>query len=425
MKIGDIVSGYTITAFLGEGGMAYVYEVEKDGEKYALKVCKPKEADDIPRFKREYRMLSAIHNQNVIRVYAEGEEDVVPYYIMERGQASLAEVAVKHLSSDEQFNYVLQVCRGIEAIHSSGIIHRDLKPNNIICCNGIMKVSDFGLGRFVTRDTISLTITGSSMGTYGYAAPELDEGIGAFKHGSPLLDIYALGGIIYYVFSGGARPDMINPRNIEADILSIVNKCREQNPEDRFQTVESVRVALDAIERSRHSYSSISDVLTDTSLSEEAKANCSLGIFVKSDTIREVLDTYQTMRQKCWTALKNTRSDYAAVLAHTALKVFENDTDTWVQFNDVDTIAEMTVTLFLSNLEDSVKVSLFKNAIEYSVNFNRWAAMRTLNANIISKWDSESVKPFAELILSSKDMFVALSDSIAVKMPIAVTQYWE
>jgi len=425
MKIGDIVLGYTITSFLGEGGMAQVYEVEKDGIKYALKVCKPKSEDDIPRFKREYRMLSAIHNENVIRVFTEGEEDGIPFYVMEKGHASLADTVSKALTNEEQFKYVFQVCKGVEAIHSYGIIHRDLNPNNVIFCSGIMKVSDFGLGRFVSRDTASLTLTDSLMGTYGYAAPELGDGIGAFKQGSPLLDVYALGGIIYYVFSSGARPDMINPRNVEADILSVVNKCREQNPDDRFQTVESVRGALEAIERSRHSYSSVSDVLCETSLTEEAKANLSLGIFVKSDTIREVLDTYQTIRQKCWAALKNARSDYAEVIAHTVLKVFEKDKETWVQFNDVDTIAEITVTLFSSNLNDSVKVSLFKEALKYAVNFNRWTAMRTLNSYIISKWDTETVKPYAELILSDKDLFITLEDAIEVKMPLVISKYWE
>lgn len=217
---------------------------------------------------------------------------------------------------------------------------------------------------------------------------------------------------------------MINPRNIEADILSVVNKCREQNPADRFHSVEEVRLALEAIERSRHSYSSISEVLSDGSLSDVAKANYSLGIYVKSDTIREVLDTYQTLRQECWPALKSTRPDFATVIANTALNVFDSDSETWVQFNDVDTIAEMAVTLSTNGLDNPIKVSLFKVALKYAVNYNRWAAMRTLYGKIISKWDTDTVKPFAEMILSCKDMLEALSGSIGVKMPPVVTKYW-
>ena len=180
MKRGDNISGYTVLSLLGEGGMAQVYEVEKDGVKYALKVCKPQYEDDVPRFKREFRMLSTIHNQNVIQVFCDGEVDGVPFYIMEMGDSSLADVANRDLSIDDRFKYIMQVCRGVEAIHSAGIVHRDLKPNNVIIRDGIMKVSDFGLGRFVMRDTTSLTLTGSSMGTYGYAAPELEEEFGAF-----------------------------------------------------------------------------------------------------------------------------------------------------------------------------------------------------------------------------------------------------
>lgn len=162
MKRGDVISGYNILSMLGKGGMARVYEVEKDGVKYAMKVCVPQGEDDVPRFKREYRMLSSIHHQNVITVFDEGEVDGVPYYIMERGQSSLADLVNRKLSKDDKFKYVIQVCQGVEAIHSSGVIHRDLKPNNVIACDGILKVSDFGLGRFVQRDTISLTVTGET-----------------------------------------------------------------------------------------------------------------------------------------------------------------------------------------------------------------------------------------------------------------------
>lgn len=424
MKCGDIISGYTILSMLGEGGMARVFEVEKDGVKYAMKVCVPQYEDDVLRFKREYRMLSSIHHQNVITVFDEGEVDGVPYYIMERGQASLADIVSNNLSEEDKFKFVLQVCQGVETIHSSGVIHRDLKPNNVISCDGILKVSDFGLGRFVQRDTISLTVTGSSMGSYGYAAPELNEGNGAFKEGSPLLDIYALGGIIYYVFSTGARPDMINPRNVDADILSVVYKCREQESSERFQSVQEVRAALEAIERSRHSYISISEVLSDTSLSDAERANYSFSIFVKSDTIREVLDAYVTLRQGPWDAIKITRPDYATVIVNTALKVFANDGSTWIQFNDVDIIAGMTATLVAAGLPDDVRVSLFKIALTYAVDYNRWQAMRTLYNKIIIQWDAQTVKPYAQLILSSKDMFDAIADAIGVIMPPVVRKYW-
>lgn len=425
MKRGDVISGYTILSMLGEGGMARVFEVEKDSVKYAMKVCVPQYEDDVPRFQREYRMLASIHHQNVITVFDEGEVDGVPYYIMERGQASLADLANRELSEEDKFKYVLQVCQGVEAIHSSGVIHRDLKPNNVISCNGVLKVSDFGLGRFVQRDTISLTVTGSSMGSYGYAAPELNEGNGAFKEGSPLLDIYALGGIIYYVFSTGARPDMINPRNVDADILSVVYKCREQEPSERFQSVQEVRAAIEAIDRSRHSYTSISEVLSDTSLSDAERADHSLSIFVKSNTIREVLDAYVTLRQGPWDAIKMARPDYATVIANTALKVFTNDGSTWIQFNDVDIIAGMTATLVAADLPDDVKVSLFKIALTYALDYNRWQAMRTLYNKIITQWDVQSVKPYAQLILGSKDMFDAIADAIGVSMPPVVKKYWE
>lgn len=112
-------------------------------------------------------------------------------------------------------------------------------------------------------------------------------------------------------------------------------------------------------------------------------------------------------------------------MANTVLKVFANDGGTLIQFNDVDIIAGMTATLTAVGLPDDVKVSLLRKALAYAIDYNRWPAMRTLYNKIISQWNTETVKPFAQLIVSNKDLFDAIANAIGVSMPPVVKRYWK
>ena len=404
--------------------MGSVYEASKDGNQFALKTCDSTESDDIARFMREIRMIASISNEHVVKVFDTGQWQGIPYFTMEYATSSLTDVIDK-LNNEQCFDYTLQVCDGIEAIHRQGVIHRDIKPDNILLIDGVVKVADFGLGRFVDRDTISITQPGQSMGTYGYAAPELyDPTSGSFKEGSPALDIFALGGVIYNIFSRGARPDMINPRNVQADILSVIRRCREQEPEERPSSVSEVKNMISAIYRSRTGYDSIKEVADDKSLSSEESAKQALSLFSRAETSREAIDMYGEMRNLCWPSIIRSGVNYGDVLIQTLLKLLENDTSTWLQFEDIDVIADFTVITINASKDDDLRRDMLRKGINLSVGYNRWAAMKRIFEGLICKWTNETVLPFCEVIVSQKERFEAIEASIGVTMPRVVKKYW-
>lgn len=423
IKPGVQIDGYNVTRFIDKGGMGRVYEVVKDDKSYALKTCESSMPDDIARFKREYRMLASLNNQHIVNTYGDGEFEGVPYFIMEYAPTSLSSV-VENLTDDQCFDYVFQICDGLAAIHAQGVVHRDIKPDNILLLGDSIKIADFGLGRFAERDTLSITVTGQSMGTFGYAAPELDDQDGSFKEGSPALDIFALGSVIYNVFSRGARPDMINPRNVSADILSVVRKCREQLPQDRPHSVEEVKNIINAIYRSRGSYDSINELINDKSLTDVQITNQAIAIFSKSSTLREVLDVYGEIRNLCWQRMLRSAVDFADSLIQTFLRVKENDNGTWLQFDDIDVISDFTVVTVLRSTDDVLKREMFRAGLRLSVGYNRYAAMRRIFTGIISQWNSTSILPFCEVVISEKEKFESIEQNIEVTMPRVVKKYW-
>ena len=424
IKVGAVINDYHVTRFIGKGGMGSVFEVKHQGNIFAMKTCDSTDEEDIARFNREYRMLSSIKSEHVVRVFNEGVFEGTSFFLMEYAPASISNVVDK-LTDEQCFNYAFQICDGLAAIHSQGVIHRDIKPDNILLKGDVIKIADFGLGRFAERDTVSLTLTGQSMGTWGYAAPELlEEGSGSFKKGSLTLDIFALGGVIYNMFSRGARPDMINPRNVTADILGVVRKCREQSPEDRPRSVEEVKNILLAIYNSRNSYDTINDLIKDKTLNKDQITNQAIAIFSKSNTLREAIDVYGDMRNHCWQVMERSSIDFADALIQTFLRVKESDNETWLQFEDIDVISDLTVVTVSQSKDDVLKREMLRAGIRLSIGYNRFAAMRRIFTGIICKWDSTTVLPFCEVIVSEREQLESIERAIDVTMPRVVTKYW-
>jgi serine/threonine protein kinase len=136
-----------------------------------------------------------------------------------------------------------EICQALGAIHEKGIVHRDLKPGNImIDTDGHIKVMDFGIARSM-RSAESTSST--SIGTPDYMSPEQIEG----RPLGPSADIYALGAVLYELFTGQRhsrrntdRSDPYLPRYIDRTI----GKCLQRNSADRFQSAEEVIASLSA-----------------------------------------------------------------------------------------------------------------------------------------------------------------------------------
>jgi serine/threonine-protein kinase len=203
--VSTIGGRYVVERRLGHGGMATV-ELARDeqlGRNVAVKRLSPALADDEvfrERFLREARMAGGLSHPNIVAVYDVGEEDGVPYIVMECVEGeTLADLMARTgpMDADRAVDLVLQACAGLEHAHQAGLVHRDVKPQNLLVRpDDTLKIADFGIAR--PLDATALTLAGTVLGTAAYLAPEQAVG----EQVTPAADIYSLGAVTYELLTG-------------------------------------------------------------------------------------------------------------------------------------------------------------------------------------------------------------------------------
>jgi serine/threonine-protein kinase len=262
-----LASRYRIVALLGKGGMGEVYRADDLtlGQAVALKFLPDEAARDeslLERFRNEVRIARRVSHPNVCRVYDVGDVDGHTFFTMEyvdgEDLASLLR-RIGRLPGDKALDIARQLCAGLAAAHSKGVLHRDLKPANIMLDGrGQVVITDFGLAG------VADDIRGNEIrsGTPAYMAPEQLAG----KEVSTRSDIYALGLVLYEVFTGKrAFADKLadklvgvghasgdrtpsRPSSVVKDLDPIVEKvilrCLEAEPGARPATALAVAAAM-------------------------------------------------------------------------------------------------------------------------------------------------------------------------------------
>jgi tRNA A-37 threonylcarbamoyl transferase component Bud32/tetratricopeptide (TPR) repeat protein len=188
---------------LGAGAFGQVSLVRErsTGQRLAMKVAHPyAQAQITARMRREYRALSKIQHQNVVRVYEFGEtEDGRPFITLEYVEGSTLEVWLYHKPSQTQILEVfLALADALGAVHQAGLLHRDLKPDNVMVTQaGVVKLMDFGLTK-LHDDSLQLTKAGAMLGTALYMSPEQAKGMTLDLRS----DWYAYGVMLYRAVCG-------------------------------------------------------------------------------------------------------------------------------------------------------------------------------------------------------------------------------
>ncbi len=217
--IGTLAAGrYRIMKLLGEGGMGQVYLAEHVAieKRVALKVLRSEYAtkgEIVTRFQQEAISASRIKHPNVLDVFDFGQLDNGCFYLaMEFLEGcDLADELTRRrvLDAGTGIRVSMQICRALAAAHANGVVHRDMKPENVFLqrtADGeeIVKIVDFGIAQLRSKDDAvvetkrRLTRTGMIFGTPEYMAPEQASG----KHADLRADIYAVGIIMYEMFTG-------------------------------------------------------------------------------------------------------------------------------------------------------------------------------------------------------------------------------
>ena len=261
LELGIIIGNrYEIIEKIGSGGMSDVYKAKchKLNRYVAIKVLKKEFCENksfVSKFRVEAQSAAGLSHPNIVSVYDVGEEGGLHYIVMELVEGiTLKEYIQKkaRLSVKESISIAIQVASGIEAAHNKHIIHRDIKPQNIIISmEGKVKVTDFGIARAATSNTI----TSNVMGSVHYTSPEQARG----GYSDEKSDIYSLGITLFEMLTGRVpfngdttvaiaikhiQEEMPSPRDFVAEIPvsveQIIFKCTEKSPDRRYGNVSAL-----------------------------------------------------------------------------------------------------------------------------------------------------------------------------------------
>lgn len=266
--VGQVIDKrYKILSVIGEGGMSVVFKAHDmtADRNVAIKVLNESADSDghaVKRFLNESKAISMLSHENIVKIYDVSVGKELKYIVMEHVDGNTLKGYMdkkgKKLSLEEALGFTEQILLALEHAHSKKVIHRDIKPHNIMVLkNGFIKVTDFGIAKTPSGDTISMT--DKALGTVYYVSPEQASG----RETGTFSDIYSVGVMLYEMATGKLPfyadspvtvamkqineepeppckvcPDL--PRGLEQIILKAMNK----NPEARFKSAHSMLRAV-------------------------------------------------------------------------------------------------------------------------------------------------------------------------------------
>jgi len=296
LTAGAVLDEHRILRPLGHGGMGQVYLAEHGilQMHQALKLLPASMAQNpgfVERFRSEARVMAKLQHPGIVRVphagMAEGRHYLIMDFIDADGSGepfdledALAAAPKGRLSPDMVFQIATEICDAVAYAHSHGVVHRDLKPANILLTQNIaknpvvaelksplVKVTDFGLAKLAGKDWVQSIVEQSMslgetptmvaqphsergrsdgiLGTYEYMSPEQR----AAREVDKRSDVYAFGVMLYRMLTGNRIMGFPKPPSRIVNGLNpawdnVVEKCLEENPGYRFQTLEQLKAAL-------------------------------------------------------------------------------------------------------------------------------------------------------------------------------------
>ena len=249
---------FEILELLGRGGMGVVYkarQVQLD-RIVALKILPPVDAlspDFVTRFTREARSLARLTHANIVAIYDFGESGGLYYFSMEfvDGVNLRALLADGKVAPVQALAIVPLVCDALAYAHEEGIVHRDIKPENILLDKkGRVKIADFGLAKLLRREPLelTLTLTGVTLGTVRYMAPEQMDKPETVDHRA---DIYSLGVVIYEMLTGDVPMGRFAPPSqksgVDVRLDEIILHALEREPAQRYQQVSEMKTDVENV----------------------------------------------------------------------------------------------------------------------------------------------------------------------------------
>jgi hypothetical protein len=235
-----------------------------------LKILREQYAEDeefVERFRREARSAASLSHPNIVSIYDQGRSEDGAYYIaMEYVPGGTLKERIRHegaLTPEAAADVALQITNALSEAHERGVIHRDIKPQNVLVTEkGDVKVTDFGIARATGSTSLSMTATGSVLGTAEYMSPEQAraEPVGTQS------DLYSLGVVLYEMLTGTLpyeaespigvamkhatesirSPREVNP-NVPEPLAILTTKLLAKDPEDRYASASALSEDLERV----------------------------------------------------------------------------------------------------------------------------------------------------------------------------------
>lgn len=303
VKLGMLIGDrYEVLEKIGTGGMSDVYKGkdQKLNRFVAIKVLKQEFSENtsfVGKFRIEAQAAAGLMHPNIVNVYDVGDDNGIYYIVMELVEGITLKRYIEkksRLSVKEALSIAIQVSSGIEAAHNNHIIHRDIKPQNIIISKeGKVKVTDFGIAKAASSNTI----TSNVMGSVHYTSPEQARG----GYSDEKSDVYSLGITLFEMLTGRVpfngdttvaiaikhiQEDMPSPAEFVSDIPisveKIVLKCTQKSPDRRYQCMADltddlkralVRPNEDFVDLERFDKNGETKAITQSDLNEYQRRN--------------------------------------------------------------------------------------------------------------------------------------------------------
>jgi len=247
----------------------FLAEETRLGRQVVIKLLPPDmgASVNVERFEREIQLAARLQHPHIVPLLAAAASGDLLYYIMPyiAGESLRAKLAREgELPVGEATKILREVVDALSYAHRNGVVHRDIKPDNVLLSDGHAVVTDFGVAKAVTASSgkSSLTSLGVALGTPAYMAPEQ---AAADPHVDHRADIYAVGALAYEMLTGrtpfvaptpqallaahitqAPEPVTRHRAAVSAQLNSVLMRCLEKRPADRWQTAGELLTQLEA-----------------------------------------------------------------------------------------------------------------------------------------------------------------------------------